>query len=134
MEKIDEKVLKFGEFVNNKSIESEPLLEMAKLNLKDGGESEFPENAYRVWVQGENSPNKPAHMHIHNIQEEWTIRVLIENGELWNVVSFGKRDRKDKFVDIIKLVKKWFQKPTKMPGRIGTNQDAARYEWEACNS
>lgn len=29
---------------------------------------------------------------------------------------------------------KWFQLPTKMPGRVGTNQESARNEWEACNA
>ncbi|MGM9747081.1 MAG: hypothetical protein ACI30H_08995 [Paludibacteraceae bacterium] len=73
------------------------------------------------------------HMHISNLQEGWGIKVYIETGELWNVVYFGRRKRRDNFQDIIKLVKLWFSKPTQMPGRIGTNQNAALNEWEACN-
>lgn len=38
------------------------------------------------------------------------------------------------FVDVIKKVNAWFKKPTLMPGRIGTNQESALNEWEACNS
>lgn len=112
----------------------QPLAEMAKLNLKDNGSSEFPSNAYRVWVQGDNSPHKPAHMHIRSNQDGWEIKVYIENGELWQVENYGRRNRRDTFSDIIKLVKSWFGKPTCMPGRVGTNQEAAMNEWEACNA
>ena len=110
------------------------IAEMAKINLKDGGDSEFPSNAYRVWVQGDNSPHKPPHMHIKSIQEGWIIRVLLETGKLWSVEAYGNRGENDMFVDVIKKVNTWFKKPTLMPGRIGTNQEAALNEWEACNS
>ena len=113
--------------------ETQPLFEMAKLNQKDDGMSEFPPNLYRVWVQGEGSPHKPPHIHIKNLQEGWEIRVFIETGKLWSVVRYGKRNRRKGFADVIKRVETWFAKPTKMSGRVGTNQDAAINEWEACN-
>ena len=111
----------------------EPLLEMARLNKKDGSKSPFPSNKYRLWVQGDNSAHKPPHMHISYSQDGWEIKVYIETGELWQVVSFGNRGRTDRFEDIIKLVKEWFPLTTTMPGRIGTNQEAAINEWDACN-
>lgn len=107
--------------------------EMPKLNFKDSMQSEFPPNAYRIWVQGDNSSHKPAYIHINSFLEGWTIRILIESGELCSVVNYGKRVRNDQFADIVKLVKLWFSKPTCMPGRVGTNQEAALNEWEACN-
>lgn len=109
------------------------LNEMARLNKKDGSQSPFPANKYRIWVQGDNSPNKPAHMHIYYPQDGWEIKVFIETGELWDVINPGNRGQKDEFIDVIKLVKKWFAMPTTMPGRVGTNQEAAKYEWDACN-
>lgn len=111
----------------------ELLNEMARLNKKDGSQSPFPSNKYKIWVQGDNSPHKPAHMHIWYPQDGWQIKVFIANGELWEVVSHGNRGEKDGFVDVIKMVKEWFAMPTTMPGRVGTNQEAAQYEWEACN-
>ena len=115
------------------NIDKNVLNEMARLNKKDGPQSPFPSNKYKLWVQGDNSPYKPAHMYIKFPQDGWEIKVFIENGELWSVVSYGNRERTDSFEDIIKMVKHWFSLPTTMPGRIGTNQDAAINEWDACN-
>ena len=109
------------------------LNEMARLNKKDDTRSPFPSNKYKLWVQGDNSPHKPPHMHVSYPQEGWQIKVFIENGELWQVVSFGNRGRTDSFSDIVKMVKEWFTLPTTMPGRVGTNQNAAENEWDACN-
>ena len=120
-------VLNKGDMGNN-------LLEMAKLNIHESNGSEFPYNAYRIWVQGENSPHKPPHMHIESKQEGWEIKVYIESGELWSVSRYGGRKERDKFTDVISKVKNWFKKPTSMPRRSGTNQEAAMDEWEACNT
>jgi hypothetical protein len=109
------------------------LNEMARLNKKDGSQSPFPSNKYKLWVQGENSPHKPPHMHVYYPQDGWEIKVFIENGELWQIVSYGNRGRRDTFEDVIKMVKEWFTLPTSMPGRVGTNKDAAENEWDACN-
>ena len=110
-----------------------PLNEMARLNKKDGSDSPFPSNKYKIWVQGESSPHKVGHIHIMYPQEGWQIKVFIEDGQLWQVVNPGKRGMSDTFSDVIRNVQTWFQLPTKMPGRFGTNQEAARDEWDACN-
>ena len=107
--------------------------EIARLNKQDDSQSPFPRNKYKIWVQGDNSPHKPPHMHIYFPQDEWEIKVEINNGQLCQVVSYGNRGRKDRFLDIIKKVQDWFQMETRMPGRIGTNQETALYEWDACN-
>jgi hypothetical protein len=109
------------------------IYEMARLNKKDGSQSPFPSNKYKLWVQGDNSPHKPPHMHVYFPQDGWQIKVYIEDGELCDVVSYGNRGRSDKFIDVIKMVKEWFLLPTTMPGRIGTNQQAAANELDACN-
>ncbi len=113
---------------------NQPLLEMAKLNLKDDGKSEFPSNAYRIWVQGDGSAHKPPHLHISSTSEDFEIKVYITTGKLWQVIRCGKRKRTDKFTDVLSKLQDWFKKPTLMPGRTGTNYDAALNEYEACNS
>lgn len=121
-------------YLNTGNTDTSTLLEMAKLNIHESYGSEFPYNAYRIWVQGENSPHKPPHMHIANTQEGWEIKVYINTGELWSVSRYGNRKERDKFTDIINKVKSWFKKPTSMPRRSGTNQEAAMDELEACNT
>jgi hypothetical protein len=122
------------EFLNIQK--SEIILEMAKLNLKEDSTSLFPSNKYRIWVQGDNSYNKPAHLHISCKEEGWELKVYIETCEIWSVISKGKRRSKnpEEFQDIINKLKKWFTLQTTMPGRIGTNKETAYYEWIACNA
>lgn len=122
-----------NEVINDSNYGRNILNEMARLNKKDDSLSPFPYNKYQLWVQGDNSPHKPPHMHINYPQEGWEIKVFIESGDLLQVVSYGKRGKMDSFSDIIKMVKEWFKLETKMPGRIGTNQEAALHEWDACN-
>ena len=107
--------------------------EMARLNKKDDSLSPFPYNKFRIWVRGENSPHKLPHIHISYPQEGWEIKVDIAHGQLWQVVAYGNRGRKDAFSDIIEMVQEWFKMDTQMPGRVGTNREAAMNEWEACN-
>jgi len=106
--------------------------EMAKLNIKDGGMSCFPPNAYRVIVQGDNSYKKPPHIHISSVQEGFNIRVYIENGELMSVESYGKRKRSDNFSDILKKVKLWFSQPSTLFKEY-TNKEVASILWTANN-
>ena len=108
--------------------------EMAKLNLKDGATSLFPANKYRIVVMRDKSPNNPPNMYVNYPSEGWEIKVFIESGDLWQVVSYGNRKCGDKFSDIIKMIKDWFQLETLMPRRTGTNQQAALDEWEANNT
>jgi hypothetical protein len=84
------------------------ILEMAKLNLKEDSTSLFPSNKYRIWVQGDNSYNKPAHLHISCKEEGWELKVYIETCEIWSVISKGKRRSKnpEEFQDIINKLKK----------------------------
>jgi hypothetical protein len=115
--------------------ESEMILEMAKLNLKEDSISLFPSNKYRIWVQGDNSPDIPAHLHISCSEESLELKVYIETCEIWAVVSKRKRISKkpEELQDIIKKLKEWFTLQTTMTGRIGTNKETAYNEWVACN-
>ena len=110
-----------------------PLMEMAKLNKKDNETSPFPSNAYSIIVQGDGSANKPPHIHIISKQEGFNIRVLINNGTLMSVVSYGNRNRGDSFSDILKKVSVWFNMPSSMPKFNGTNQEIALILWDANN-
>ena len=107
---------------------------MAKLNMKDDGKSLFPSNAYNIIVQGDNSPNKPPHIHIISKQEGYNIKVLIETGELWQIISSSRRGRTDSFSDVIANAKKWLQQPSNVPMAKGdTNQVFAMGLWELNN-
>ncbi len=112
----------------------QPLLEMAKLNMKDGGNSLFPANAYSIIVQGDNSPHKPPHIHIISKQEGYNIKILINTGELWQVVNYGKRNRGDMFIDVVKNIKQWLKETSNVPMAKGdTNQVFAMGLWELNN-
>ena len=112
----------------------EPLLEMAKLNMKDSGTSLFPSNAYNIIVQGDNSPHKPPHIHVISKQEGYNIRVLIASGELWKVENYGRRGKRDTFQDVIANIEKWLSLPSNIPMAKGdTNQVFAMGLWELNN-
>lgn len=110
-----------------------PLLEMSKINKKDTNRP-FPFNSYNIYVQGENSPHKPPHIHVVSKQEGYNIRVYIANGELMSVDKYGTRDRTDSFNDVIGMIKEWFQLPSSIPIFQGkTNQEVAESEWDLNN-
>lgn len=112
----------------------EPLNEMAKLNMKDGGKSLFPSNVYDIIVQGDNSPNKPPHIHVMSKQEGYNIKILIDTGELWQVENCGRRGKKESFSDVVKAIKKWLLLPSEVPMAKGdTNQTLALNLWELNN-
>lgn len=112
----------------------EPLMEMAKINLKDDGTSLFPSNAYNIIVQGDNSPHKPPHIHVISKQEGFNIKILINSGELWQVENYGKRKRNDNFSDIVSKIKEWLSLPSNVPMAKGdTNQAFAMGLWELNN-
>lgn len=136
MDRIDEIITEsINDFIEEEIIMSrEPLMEMAKLNMKDGGTSLFPSNTYNIIVQGDNSPNKPPHIHVISKQEGYNIKVYIESGELWKVVSYGRRGRKDKFIDVIRKIKEWLSLPSNVPMAKGdSNQVFAMGLWELNN-
>lgn len=112
-----------------------PILEISKLNLRDDEMSIFPANRYKIWVHGDNSTHKPPHLHIIDKHDGWEIKYFIENGEIWEIVNSGNVSTKNSnaFNSITKKMKEWFSLSTKMPGRIGTNQETALNEWTACN-
>ena len=53
---------------------------------------------------------------------------------LREVTHYGKREHDNHFTDVLAQLAEWFKRPTKMPGRMGTNHEAALYEYEACNA
>ena len=108
------------------------LQEMAYLNKYDDDSSPLPHDKYRVWVQGSSTPTLP-NIHIKSPQDGWVISLYLNTESPLEVIKLGNRNNADSFSDIPKLVSKWFEMPTLMPGRIGTNKDAAFHEWETCN-
>lgn len=129
--RIKEKIL--SRMIDKDLNKTDTLFEMAKLNLKDDGMSEFPSNAYRVWVQRDVSANKPPHLHIRSTSEDYEIKVYIKTASLWQVINYGNRKHNDRISDVLKKLIEWFKKPTLLPGRTDTNYEAALNEYEACN-
>lgn len=122
-----------SEYINN-NCQRNPSLEMAKLNMKDGGNSLFPSNTYNIIVQGDDSSQNPPHIHVISKQEGYNIKILIENGDLWQVVSYGKRNRSDTFTDAVKNIKYWLKEISNIPMAKGdTNQVFAMGLWELNN-
>lgn len=60
--------------------------------------------------------------------------MLIETGELWQIVNLGRRRKTDSFLDVIKNIKEWLQQPSNVPMAKGdTNQVFAMGLWELSN-
>ncbi|MBO7588725.1 MAG: hypothetical protein J6T18_04795 [Bacteroidaceae bacterium] len=109
------------------------IFEKARLNKYDGQESMFPSDKYKIWVETEDSLVFPPNILIASLQEGWHIKVEVTYVRLMRVIDFGIRERTDKFDDVVTKVKEWLTQPTTMPGRIGSNKDAATCEWDAIN-
>lgn len=129
---------KFGEGYYSSNMDDNcyrnPLLEMAKLNLKDDENSLFPSKAYNIMVQGDDSPYMLPHIHVISKQEGYHIKILIGNGELWQIVNYGKRNRNDGFVDVVENMKLWLDEMSNIPmAKDDTNRVFAMGLWELNN-
>ena len=102
--------------------------DMARVNK---GETEiFPYDSYELRIYG--NDHNPPHFHIKSLQEKYHITVEIDTGELYQVKSTGRRGRKDKFIDVVKMAKLWLAaKPTTKKDyiRFSTNREKLEYVW-----
>lgn len=106
-------------------------IEKAILNLKDTSLSEFPNYEFNIWVQRDESVE--YNLHIYSSAEDFELVVEIKTGVVREVIRYGTRMHEDKFTDVKTKLKDWLNRPTLMPGRTGTNYDAAVNEYDACN-
>lgn len=97
-----------SEVKNNIFNENDTLNEMASINLKDGSKSPFDYRKFKVDVLNKEG-NKEPHFHVISKSEGFNIRIKISDGELLSVKNYGKRNKNDKFTDIVKLAKEWIQ-------------------------
>lgn len=105
----------------------EPLNEMARINTNESGISIFPYNSYEVKIWS-NDPEPP---HFHVICEGWNISFLIDNGEILDIKSQGKK--RDVYKYICKNVKDWLSSPCSILPTI-TNQENAFAVWMQLHS
>ena len=97
------------------------ITEMARINIKDSG-NVFPYNSYdvRIW----SNDHEPPHFHV--IHEGWDLTFLIENGELLDIKTKGKK--KQVYNDICNKTKKWLSSPCAVLPNV-TNQQNAYAVW-----
>ena len=105
----------------------EPLNEMARINTKESGKSIFPYNLYEVKIWS--NDHEPPHFHV--ICEGWNISFLIDNGEILDIKSQGKK--RDVYKYICKNVKDWLSSPCSILPTI-TNQENAFAVWMQLHS
>lgn len=136
MEKIDEKILKFGEFLNNKTSTNDEnmLMEMAFMNLSDNSQSEFNPDKYRVLIKNKEGKYRVLHFHVLSKSENWEIKLYIIDGELYQVENYGNRKDNDVFSDIVKLAKLWLNKKLTIKGLSDkTNREVLEIQWRIMN-
>lgn len=74
---------------------------MASVNLQE--QKIFPKGKYKltIWSDDHNSP----HFHVESTEEGYEVTLLIETGELHQVKRYGKRNKSDKFEDVVAKAK-----------------------------
>lgn len=111
----------------SKPTQVDTLVEMARINKHEQGNSIFPFNSFEVQVWS-NDHNPP---HFHVLSNGCNISFLIETGEILNVESNG--DLKT-YQYILKNVKKWLNNKNSYQPKL-TNKEAAEMYWSGmhCN-
>lgn len=101
----------------------EPLIEMARLNLKEYGNVPFPSNKFniKIWSNDHNPP------HFHVIAEGWNIAFSIDDGRELNIKTFGSDSKMYNY--IVKNIPIWLKMPCATIPNI-TNQYNAMDIWE----
>lgn len=105
----------------------EPLVEMAKLNSKDKGNSLFPSNSFdvRMWSNDHNPP------HIHIKKDGCEALFEIENGRLFQVKTLGKNDKLLRYM--ANNINKWLDSPScSLPK--DTNREYALSVWDTIHN
>lgn len=100
------------------------LMEMAKINKKDVGNVPFPYNKFTIVIY----PDDHTPPHFHVICEDWNMRFLIENGELYREdTSMGSSSKIYSY--ILKNIKQWMKMPNSSD-KTKTNQEYMMELWE----
>lgn len=102
---------------------TEPLVEMARINMKENGKQcIFPYNVWEVKIWS--NDHEPPHFHI--ISKGWDVSFNIETGDLIKIHNQGKE--KGVLDYMTSNVKKWLESPSAILPTI-TNKQNATLQW-----
>lgn len=109
--------------VLDSNLNREPLVEMARINLKDQGNTPFPANKFEIklWSNDHNPP------HFHILYDGWNISFTIEDGKELEVISIGTHSSDYKY--IVKNVPIWLDMKCSILPLI-TNRQNAITQWQ----
>ena len=107
-----------------KVINNEPIDEMARINMKETGNSLFPSNKFRLWIWS--NDHEPAHFHVDYPQENYECSFCIDDGSLLEVK--GNSNYCSIHKEVVRNVKKWLKMPCAINPKI-TNKENAYMAW-----
>ena len=81
--------------------EPDELVEMARLNHDNGGNTPFPSNVYEVKMWS--NDHEPPHFHVINNQEDWEVTADLDG----NVLAVKRQRKKMNIQQIEKMCKEW---------------------------
>lgn len=102
--------------------------DMSTMNIRET--RNLPYRKYFVVVHS--NEHNPVHFHVISTEEKFEIECTLD-GDLYRVKKYGSRSRKDKFSDILKLVKEWLNSDYNT--KYGKQNNRLRIEqtWEEQN-
>lgn len=101
--------------------ELEELVEMARLNKDNGGNTPFPSNVYEVKMWS--NDHEPPHFHIINNQEDWEVTADLDG----NILAVKRQSKKMNIQQIEKMCKEWLSQKNKYGT---TNRVLAVQSWD----
>ena len=96
------------------------LVEMARINTKDGGVFPFNDFEVKIWSNDHNPP------HFHIIKDGWNVAFSIESGEVLQIKTQGKKKRIYNYM--IENVAQWLSDPCAILPAV-SNKDNAMAVW-----
>ena len=101
----------------------EPLVEMARINKKESGNSIFPFESWevKIWSNGHIPP------HFHILKDGWNVSFKIEDGSVLQIEGEGKN--KDIYNYMVANTADWLNQPCAALPKI-SNKENAILQWE----
>lgn len=123
-----EKVVNEGCFALNydetpSNTHTEPLFEMARINVRESGNGLFPYNKLELKVLS--NDHTPPHFHV--IADGWDVSFKIDSGELLVINRKGRNTKIYQYM--ITNIPKWLESPAAIMPKI-TNRENVQMQWE----
>lgn len=99
---------------------SEPILEMARINKKENNIFPFTAWEIKIW----SNDHTPAHFHI--IRDGWNVSFNIETGKIMQIEGKGQNRRVYDYM--VNNVEKWLNSPCAIQEKL-TNRENATLQW-----